>query len=98
KSFITPRSFAVVIDNHLSKRPAPDIREVHLINRHGRNVRVSPSICTQATCRLDILMDLRVTMGKDQGDAILFISATMANERMERAMEKKKEVAREVDC
>lgn len=46
KTFIALRSF-VVIDNHLSKRPASDIREVHLVNRHDRNVRVFPSICKQ---------------------------------------------------
>lgn len=38
KTFIASRSF-VVIDNHLSKQLASDIRQVHLVNRHGRNVR-----------------------------------------------------------
>ncbi|KYN39439.1 hypothetical protein ALC56_05932 [Trachymyrmex septentrionalis] len=91
KTFIASRSF-VVIDNHLSKRLAPDIREVHVVNRHGRNVRVFMNVYMQATCGLDILMDFRIMMGEDQGGRILFISATMANERMERAVKKKKEV------
>ncbi|EGI69029.1 hypothetical protein G5I_02197 [Acromyrmex echinatior] len=109
KTFIASRSF-VVIDNHLSKRLAADIREVHVVNRHGRNVRVFMNIYMQATCGLDILMDFRIMMGEDQGGRILFISATMAvrlsgapghfewtkplrrNERMERAVKKKKEV------
>lgn len=63
KTFMASRSF-VVIDNHLSKRLAPDIREVHVVNRHGRNVRVFMSIYMQATCGLDILMDFRIMMGE----------------------------------
>ncbi|KYN05026.1 hypothetical protein ALC62_04082 [Cyphomyrmex costatus] len=78
KTFIASRSF-VVIDNHLSKRLAPDIREVHVVNRHSRNVRVFMSIYMQATCGLDILMDFRIMM--DQGGTILFISAMMAPPR-----------------
>jgi len=45
---IASRSF-MVIDNHLSKQPAPDIREVHLVNRRGRNVEIPERmyICKQ---------------------------------------------------